>query len=309
MWTMEWGAHLPHLGRQATPDVLKAFVQTADRIGLHSVWSSDHIAWPRNIEAHYPYTDTGEFPAPDGMPWLDPIGTLFYAAALSEHVLLGTTVLILGYRPVVQTAKAWASLDALSNGRALLGVGVGWMREEFDALQMPFDHRGARADEQLEAFERLFSEDWPSYHGTYTAFPPIGFFPRPVAGRIPVWVGGDSAPAYTRTARFGDVFHAAFQTERQLATHRDGIRTACESHGRDPLSVGLSVRLYLDLDGNANPEKSLFGSTQQMIDSAARLRGIGYEHILLDITGRGGPQRRLEGLEAVMTDVAPAVAS
>ena len=277
-------------------------------MGMHSVWSSDHIAWPRNIDARYPYTDNGEFPAPDGMPWLDPIGTLFYAAALSEKVLLGTTVLILGYRPVVQTAKAWASLDALSNGRALLGVGVGWMREEFEALQMPFDHRGARADEQLEAFELLFSRDWASYEGTYTSFPPIGFFPRPSAGRIPVWVGGDTSPAYRRTARFGDVFHAAFQTEAQLIAHRDGIRSACDEVGRDPGSVGLSVRVYLDLDGHSDPAKSLAGSAQQMIDTAAHLGTLGYQHILLDITGRGGPERRLEGLELLMADVAPALA-
>jgi len=304
---MDWGVHLPHLGRQATPEVMKVFVQTCDRIGLHSVWSSDHIAWPREIDANYPYTDNGQFPAPDGMPWLDAIGTLFYAAALSERVLLGTTVLILGYRPVVQTAKAWASLDALSNGRALLGVGVGWMREEFEALQMPFDHRGARADEQLEAFELLFGQDWASFDGTYTKFPELGFFPRPASGRIPTWIGGDSLPAYRRTARFGDVFHAAFQTQAQLLAHRDGVRKACEEIGRDPQSVGLSTRLYLDLDGNADPAKSLTGSPQQMIDTAGRHHSLGYTHLLLDITGRGGPDRRLEGLERVMAEVAPAL--
>ena len=305
---MDWGAHLPHLGRQATPGHLTDFVRTCDRIGVHSVWSSDHIAWPRSIESEYPYTDDGAFPAPDGMPWLDPVGTLFFAAAVSERVLLGTTVLILGYRPVVATAKAWASLDALSQGRALMGVGVGWMREEFEALQMPFDHRGARADEQLEAMDRLFREDWASYDGTYTRFPPLGFFPRPANGHIPVWVGGDSAPAYRRTARFGDVFHAAFQTEEQLRGHRAGVRHACEEAGRDPDAVGFSTRVYLDLDGDADPRKSLTGSAQQMTDTAARLRAIGYGHILVDITGRGGPERRLDGLQQLMADVAPALA-
>jgi probable F420-dependent oxidoreductase len=304
---MDFGVHLPHLGRQATPEHLTEFVTAAEATGVHSLWTSDHIAWPRDIEAKYPYTSDGTFPAPPGMPWLDPIGTLFFAAALTRRVLLGTTVLILGYRPVVQTAKAWASLDALSGGRALLGVGVGWMREEFEALQMPFDHRGARADEQLEAFERLFGDDWASYAGTYTAFPPIGFFPRP-AQRIPVWVGGDSAPAYRRTARFGDVFHAAFQTEAQLIGHRDGVRAACEAAGRDPGSIGFSVRVYLDLDAAADPAKSLAGSPDRMIEQAARLRSIGYDHVLLDTTGRGGPERRLDGLRSFMAEVAPALA-
>jgi probable F420-dependent oxidoreductase len=305
--TIAWGAHLPHLGRQATPDNIRTWVSTCERIGMHSVWTSDHIAWPRTIESQYPYSDNGEFPPSDGIPWLDPLGTLFFAAALSDRLLLGTTVLILGHRPVVPTAKAWASLDALSGGRVLLGVGVGWMREEFDAIQMPFDHRGARADEQLAAYEQLFGTDWPSFNGTYTKFPEIGFFPRPAAGRIPVWVGGDSAPAYRRTARFGEVFHAAFQTEDQLREHRDGVRRACEEVGRDPGAVGFSVRVYLDLDGTAAPAKSLVGSAAQMIETASRLRDLGYNHILLDPTGRGGSARRLEGIEHVMAEVASAL--
>lgn len=304
---MEWGAHVPHLGRQATPEHIAEFARVSDRIGLHSLFTSDHVAWPRNVESQYPYSDNGQFPAPDGMPWLDPIGTLFYVAAHTTKVKLGITVLILGYRPVVQTAKAFASLDALSNGRAIMSAGVGWMREEFEALQMPFDHRGKRADEQLEAFEKLMAEDWASYEGTYTKFPSIGFFPRPAAGRIPIWVGGDTEPAYRRTARFGEVFHAAFQTEEQLAAHRDGVRAACEAIGRDPQEVGLSTRVYLDLDAQMDPRKSLSGSTQQMADAAGRIRDLGYQHILVDIAGRGGPERRLEGLQALMADVAPLV--
>ncbi len=302
---MDWGAHLPHIGRQATPQHLVEFARTCDEIGVHSVWTSDHIAWPRDIKAEYPYTDNGEFPAPEGMPWLDPVGTLFFVAAITKKVLLGTTVLILGYRPVVQTAKAFASLAALTGERVILGAGVGWMQEEFDALQMPFDHRGDRADEQLEAFNKLMGEDWPSYEGTYTKFPPIGFFPRPATGRIPIWVGGDSGPAYRRTARFGNTFHAAFQTEDQLRAHVSGVKAACEAISRDPAEVSFSTRLYLDLDGSADARKSLVGTPQQMADTAGRIRDIGYSHLLLDITGRGGPERRLDGLRTVIAEVAP----
>ena len=111
-------------------------------LGYHSGWVSDHIAWPSDIESRYPYTPDGAFPAPQNMPWLDPIGTLFFVAGCTERLKLGTTVLILGYRPPVQTAKAIASLDVVSEGRVILGVGVGWMREEFEVLGMPYDHRG-----------------------------------------------------------------------------------------------------------------------------------------------------------------------
>ena len=149
---MEWGIHLPHIGRQASREAVLRMARSADELGMHSGWVSDHIAWPAHIESNYPYTDDGHFPAGNDMPWLDPVGTLFFVGAVTERLKLGATVLILGYRPPMLTAKAFASLDVMTDGRALLGVGVGWMREEFEALGMPWDHRGARADEQLELF-------------------------------------------------------------------------------------------------------------------------------------------------------------
>jgi alkanesulfonate monooxygenase SsuD/methylene tetrahydromethanopterin reductase-like flavin-dependent oxidoreductase (luciferase family) len=146
---MDWGIHLPHLGKQASGKALVSFAQRAEALGFHSGWVSDHIAWPRDIESRYPYTPDGAFPAAPDLPWLDPLGTLFFVAGCTTTLKLGTTVLILGYRPPVQTAKAIASLDVVSDGRVILGVGVGWMREEFEVLGMPFDHRGRRVDEQL----------------------------------------------------------------------------------------------------------------------------------------------------------------
>src|SRR5947209_7399485 len=176
---MEFGVHLPHLGRQATRETVRDFSRKVDELGFDSVWASDHIAWPADVHSRYPYSETGAFPAPFGTPWLDPLGTLLFVAACTERVRLGTTVLILGYRPPVQTAKLLATLDMLSGGRLILGAGVGWMREEFEVLGMPFDHRGARADEQLEVFEALFSQEHPSYEGRFYRFPPVGFEPKP----------------------------------------------------------------------------------------------------------------------------------
>ena len=160
---MDWGIHLPHLGRQATRQHLIEFAQAAESAGYHSGWVSDHIAWPSEIASKYPYTDDGSFAPPPDMPWLDPIGTMFFVAGCTERLKLGTTVLILGYRPPMLTAKAIASLDAVAEGRVILGVGVGWMREEFELLGMPYDHRGKRADEQLALFAELFSQPTPSF--------------------------------------------------------------------------------------------------------------------------------------------------
>ena len=168
---MDWGIHLPHLGRQATRRNLIEFAQLAEALGFHSGWVSDHIAWPKDIASRYPYTDDGSFAPPMDMPWLDPIGTMFFVAGCTERLKLAPTVLILGYRPPVLTAKAIASLDVLSEGRAILGIGVGWMREEFEVLGMPYDHRGKRADEQLALFERFFAEAEPSFHGEYYDVP------------------------------------------------------------------------------------------------------------------------------------------
>ena len=141
---MEWGVHLPQLGRTANREALVRFARRAEAPGCHSGWVSDHIAWPEAIASKYPYTEDGTFAPPPDMRWLDAFGTLFFVAACTERLRLGTTVLVLGYRPPVLTAKAVASLDLLSGGRAILGVGVGWMKEEFDVVGMPFDHRGAR---------------------------------------------------------------------------------------------------------------------------------------------------------------------
>lgn len=300
---MDWGLHLPHLGRQATRENLIAFATTADRLGVHSLWSSDHVAWPREVESKYPYTEDGSFPGGYDMPWLDPLGVLFMVAGCTEHARLGTTVLILGYRPPLLTAKAWASLDVMSGGRAIVGVGVGWMKEEFDALQMPYDHRGERADEQLEIYRTVWSQQDPSFSGRFYEFPPIGFSPRPLQDPLPIWVGGDSEPAFRRTVRYGDAFHAAFQKRETVEKAWARVRELAAEAGRNPDDITLSIRLYLDPDGTQAPEKSIAGSAQQMADTVGAWSSIGVTHILLDPVARGGPARRLEVIEEFLTGV------
>ena len=307
---MEWGVHLPHLGRQASRESLLRFARRVDELGFHSGWVSDHIAWPYDIASKYPYSDDGSFAAPPDMPWLDPLGTLFFVAGCTERLRLGTTVLILGYRPPILTAKAVASLDVVSGGRVILGVGVGWMREEFEVLGMPFDHRGARADEQLELFDALFRDPNPSYRGRYYTVPPVGFEPKPVGGTVPIWVGGDTEPAFRRAARFGDAFHAAFQpiSEVAVAWRRVG-ELANEFDRTEHAELSLSVRLYLDPDRSMPPEKSIGGSNLEMIDTIGRWSEIGVSHILLDAVARGGFDGRLAALERFMAEVAPSLSS
>jgi probable F420-dependent oxidoreductase len=302
---MDWGIHLPHLGRQASRTGLIEFATHAEQLGVHSGWVSDHVAWPRTIASQYPYSDDGSFAPPVDMPWLDPIGTLFFVAGCTETLKLGTTVLILGYRPPVLVAKAIASLDHLSEGRVILGVGVGWMREEFEILGMPYDHRGKRADEQLELLRTLFAEPTPSFTGAFYDLPEVGFEPKPVNRSVPIWVGGDSEAAFRRVARYGEAFHAAFQQLDTVAASWARVRELLAEAGRDPTSVRLSIRLYLDPERTMPAGKSIAGTPAEMLDTIGRWQGIGVDHVLLDPVATGGLRGRRQAMERFMLDVAP----
>lgn len=304
---MDWGIHLPHLGRQVDRKTLTNFAQEAERLGCHSAWVSDHICWPTEFASKYPYTDDGSFsPSPD-MGWLDAISTLTFVAGCTETIRLGTTVLILPYRQPVQTAKQIASLDVLSEGRAILGVGVGWMAEEAGVLGMPWDKRGARSDEQLEIFRRLFTEAKPSFDGEFYSFPQVGFEPKPIQTPLPVWVGGSSPAAFRRTARFGHAFHAAFQPPDVVAEEWAAVQRECTAVGRAPGDVSLSLRIFLDPAAVMEPDKSIQGSKDEMLEMISRLQAIGVTHILLDPVARGGVEARLDALSSFMEDVAPYV--
>jgi probable F420-dependent oxidoreductase len=221
---------------------------------------------------------------------------------VTERIRLGTSVLILGSRSPVLTAKAVASLDIL--GRVIVGVGVGWMKEEFDVLGRPFDHRGRRADELLDAFRALFADDRPSYSGTYYSFPEIGLPPKPVRGPVPIWVGGDTEPAFRRAARYGDAYHAAFQPLAEVAHGWERVHELAAANDRAADGLRLSVRLDLDPAGAMPAAKSITGSPEQMLDMVSAWAGIGVDHILLDPVARGGVQGRLNALEAFVGDVA-----
>ncbi len=303
---MQWGVHLPHLGRQVDRKTLMDFAQEIERLGCHSAWVSDHVCWPAEIESKYPYTDDGSFqPSPD-MGWLDPISTLTFVAGCTGKLRLGTSVLILPYRMPVQTAKQIASLDVLSEGRAILGVGVGWMAEEAAVLGMPWDRRGKRADEQLGIFHRLFAESEPSFDGEFYSFPKVGFEPKPVQTPFPIWVGGSTPAAFRRVAKYGQAFHAAFQPRTEIQEAWSQIQRECEALGRDPSDLSLSLRIYLDPAGAMPADKAIGGSRDRMLETIGQLREIGISHLLLDPVARGGVAGRLDAVRTFMEDTAPA---
>lgn len=303
---MEFGVHLPDAGRDPSREAIIAMATAAEELGYASVWSSDHIAWPdpATLQSKYPYADDNSGFPPAGSAWLDCIGTLQFAAAVTERVLLGTTVLIIGYRGVVQQAKAWATLDHLAQGRAILGVGVGWMREEFEAIGMPWEERGARADEALEVFSELFSDGLSTFEGRYTSFRDIGFSPKPPRGHIPIWVGGHTRPAFRRTARYGQAFHAAFADPDTLASQWAAVGEECDAIGRDRGEIDLTCLFRLNLDGGNVADGEIGGSTDEMVDQLGRYGEIGLDHAAFFVLGRG-TEGRLDAIRRFAEEVAP----
>jgi probable F420-dependent oxidoreductase len=200
------GCTLPTSGANADAGALRALAQAAEALGYDSIWVSDHVVIPAQIASPYPYSPDGAFRLGPRAPYLEPMTALTYLAGCTRTVRLGTHVLILPYRNPVVTAKVVATLDVLSGGRVDLGIGVGWMAEEFEALGYDyFARRGAVTDEQVQVFKALWTEDVPSFAGEFYRFPPIGAHPHPVQQpHPPIWVGGHSRPAIRRAARLGD---------------------------------------------------------------------------------------------------------
>lgn len=307
---MEFGLHLPDAGHQATREGLLAYARTAEETGYASVWSSDHIAWPdpANLASQYPYADDNSGFPPAGSPWLDCLGSLQFVAAVTERVRLGTTVLIIGYRGALQQAKSWSTLDYLSGGRAILGVGVGWMKEEFEAIGMPWDRRGERADETLEILDALWRQDSVTFSGPFTSFGPVGFSPKPPNGHIPVWVGGHTPAAFRRTARSGDAFHSAFSTPERLAAEWAGVGAACEKIGRDRSEIELTMLCTLLFDAESDKPGVVSGSNQAVVDQLGAYAELGVTHTVVFVAARGGLEGRLDAIRRFASEVAPHLA-
>ncbi len=200
---MEFGVHLPHIGPWHDGDTLRRFAVGVEEMGYDSVWVSDHIVFPLGVESRYPYADSGDFPLPAAVPWLEPVTTLTFVAGVTSRVRLGTSILVLPYRNPVVNAKALGNLAVLSGDRLIVGVGAGWLREEAEALGMPWDERGRRTDEHIEVLRALWRQEAPEFEGKFYRVKGVRCEPRP-AQAPPVWVGGHEPPSLRRAARLGD---------------------------------------------------------------------------------------------------------
>jgi len=284
---VEFGVVLPNMGNLARPDVLIPLAQEAEALGFGSVWVSDHIVVPPYRAQGYPYSRNGIFPIPPEAPITEPLMTLGVLAGATRRVRLGVSVLVLPYRNPVFTAKLLATLDWLSGGRVLLGVGAGWMREEFEALGADYEHRGAVTDEWIRIFRVLWTEPEPSFEGRFYRFAPLKFEPKPVHGSIPIWVGGHTEPALRRAVRLGDGWHAVRATPAEMQEARKRIQALCREHGRDPSTLVLSVRSTLALMDKPRPEGAtpMTGTVEQVAGDVEAYRQAGVSHLVVGPRG------------------------
>jgi probable F420-dependent oxidoreductase len=246
---MEIGLHLPEVGPLATRDGLTAFVQSAEDLGFDSVWVSDHVVVPHKIESRYPYSRDGSFPLPPNIPFLEPVATLLYVAGITHRLKLGTTVLVIPMRNPVIHAKMLATLDVLSNGRLILGVGAGWMQEEFEILGVPFERRGARTSDYIALYKALWTQDNPSHSGPFSQIENVGFAPKPLQKpHPPIWVGGHSAPALKRAGTLADGWHGIGLGPERVQADFERVQQHARHAGRDPDALTLSIRTRLPLN-------------------------------------------------------------
>ncbi len=238
---MKFGVAFANVGPMAYAEGAVALAQAAEAGGFESLWTVEHTIVPAGYQSPYPYSPTGKMPGPEDSDIPDPLIWLTYVAASTSTIRLGTGILILPQRNPIVLAKEVATLDRLSGGRVELGVGVGWLEEEFDALGISFADRGARTDDHIAALRALWTQDAASHHGTHSSFDGAISRPRPTQGSVPIVVGGHSKVAARRAGRLGDGFFPGRGSHEALAELIAVMKATAVEHGRDPDAIEISA--------------------------------------------------------------------
>jgi probable F420-dependent oxidoreductase len=241
---MEIGVQIPHTGSHATPEFVRTWCTLADQAGYGTLWGIDHMVMPQRVESKYVLPRKPASIAEDAVsdlltPNFELMTTLAYVSAVTSRVKIGSSVAVLSIRNAVLNARQLATIDRYSGGRVIYGAGVGWLKEEADAMGMPWDRRGARADEHIALLRAIWTAPGKhvEFHGEFWDIPPMDPEPRPAQSSIPILIGGHSEAAIDRAARLGDGWIAAAMSPERLSEHLDLLRAAALRHDRDPASV------------------------------------------------------------------------
>jgi probable F420-dependent oxidoreductase len=254
------------IGRLTSPDWIRTVATNAERLGFASLWAPEHVVLIDRYASKYPYS-AGEFPVPTETPIGDPFTTLAFAAACTKTIRLGTGICLVPEHNPVVLAKTVATTDLLSKGRLILGAGIGWLEEEFQAIGVPWERRAPRTRECIAAMRKLWSDDLSAYAGEFVKFEGARSFPKPANGKsVPVWFGGESGPALKRVAEYGDGWIGFNLTADEAAGKIKRIEELLKTSRRKRSDVELTVSPY------NKPMKT---------DDLARYRDAGVEEVVL----------------------------
>lgn len=294
---MKFGVCLPQYGRDVSVADLHAVARDAEDAGFDSVWASDHIVTPEHMQSSV------------GPVFFDAFVVLSHVSAMTSHVRLGTTVMVTPYRNPLVAAKIIASLDSLSGGRVILGVGAGGAPDEFAALGIPESQRGARTDEYLSAMIELWTSDPSSYHGRYVSFERVRFAPKPSQSpHPPIWVGGRSDAALRRVVRFGEAWHPTYLPLDALRERMDTLTQFSAQAERDtPPATTLHLSVAFADGTQDTPDRRMGrGTPGQVAEDAAIYDSMGIETVVCNFRGETTDEVR-RAMETFARQVIPQI--
>lgn len=310
---MQYGLHLPASSATVKPEDLLRFARRAEALDFSLLTVADHVIVPTHISVPYPYTVDGKYPG-TGFH-LETLMTMGFLAGATQRIRFATSVMILPYRNPVVTAKMLASLDVLSGGRVIVGVGVGWMKEEFDNLQAPdYAARGRVTDEYIRAFRELWTSDRPVFKGRFVNFSDLIFLPKPVQKTIPIWIGGHSKAALKRAGELGDGWHPIGgvptiplepeDVKKDFAT----LSAYAVKAGRDPKAIHVALKgsLFDKEKKIADRRRRFMGSAEEIANDIREYGAAGVNTMIFDVR-RPSSAETLERMEWMAQEVYPKV--
>lgn len=289
---MRVGIDVNITGALAQPENVLQLGRLLEDLGYDCIWVSDHIVRPINVASRYPYNETGVFAVKPDHNILEPITSLAVLAGITTRPRLGIAVMVVPYRNPVVFTKALTTIDVFSGGRVTVGVGAGWMEEEFQALASPpFAQRGKVTDEYIQLYKALCTQERVAFHGQYYQLPEIAFQPKPVQQpHPPVLVGGTTGPALRRAARLGDGWFSVNQDPPTLQRYWRQVLEMCAEEGRDPSGMQLALKATLSLGervtGSDGSRQPFSGTPEEVLDDLRRYREVGVHDLCLRYRGR-----------------------
>jgi probable F420-dependent oxidoreductase len=282
---MKAGILLPQTGDSATRENVLYVASEAEKEGLNSVWVFERLLWPINPKTPYVATPDGSLPV-QYQNVLDPLGTLSYLAVNTNQISLGTCLIDMLFHNPVVLAKRFATLDVMSQGRVIAGLGIGWSKDEYEVSGVPFEHRGQRADEFLQTLKRIWTDEVVEFKGQFYSIPASKIGPKPVQKpHPPILLGGFSPKTFSRIVNYADGWLpvAGFGPLEQLEQTINGLREDARKANKDPSKIRIFALTYptvIDSSSSAQQRLPMTGTVDQIGTDINQIKAMGIEHII-----------------------------